>query len=101
MRDVESGMIGYASAVAIRRASADVYKMVARRERLVRSCLSASAHGSFSTMYLSTAAISDHAVSSAREKANAENCSPNCAMTSPAVFEIASSEGMRAAAPEG
>ena len=58
---------GCASAATIRNASALVYSTVASRDRLSSSCFSPSAHGSFSTMYLSTAETSPHAASSAFE----------------------------------
>ena len=67
---VASGITGCASAVTIRSASADVYSTVARRARLSSSCFSPSAQGSFSTIYLSTAATNPHAASSARENWN-------------------------------
>src|SRR5579859_5870863 len=64
---VDSGSTGCASAVTMRRASAAVYKMVARRALFSSPSFSATIHGSSSTRYLLTAPISDHAFSSALE----------------------------------
>ena len=64
---VASGITGCASAVTIRNASALVYSTVANRARLSSSCFSPSAQGSFSTMYLSTAATRPSNFERARE----------------------------------
>ena len=72
--------------------------MVARRARESRSSRSATAHGSFSTMYLLTAETRPHAVSSARENWNCSNCALKSVIVFCASVSIASSAGMRALA---
>src|SRR5437660_11593004 len=67
MREVESGITGCASAVTIRKASALVYRIVPRRERLISSFCSPSVQGAVSTTYVFTAPTTDQADSRAHE----------------------------------
>ena len=78
------------------KASADVCRIVASRARESWSSLSATAHGSFSTMYLLTAATNPHAVSSARENWNCSNCALKFAIVCCASSATASSAAVRA-----